>query len=348
MLAAFLALSAQSAFAQDTSKALGELMAGRGVSIDDSAANPGLTLISGSRIKTNADGRAVLNLSGIGRVTMGPEAELQLTFDEKKIGGSLQSGWAVISNSKGVRVEIETADGLVVADGDQPSSLRVDTTAGSTRVEAKGGASIKTEDKSEFVAAGEEVELTREGGLPSFGRRELQIATPSTGRAAFSEVLGVGMRGAFEEVTLDRTLAAAERALGGGSGPVTGPEVVRLTEIAQQTCGDISPPCPPCRIFPDLVKGKAGCSVAFRVYFENIFTTSQVSIRPFFSNACFRIVPGAPQTVQIAPGGAAFFELNALNCPRNANQFAQNSLIIITTNTCGTKTVQVEWATPCR
>ena len=41
MLAAFLVLGAQNAFAQDTPKALGELLAGRGVSIDDSAANPG-------------------------------------------------------------------------------------------------------------------------------------------------------------------------------------------------------------------------------------------------------------------------------------------------------------------
>jgi len=346
MLAAFLVLGAQNAFAQDTPKALGELLAGRGVSIDDSAANPGLTLLSGSRIKTTADGRAVLNLAGIGRVIVGPEAELQLNFDDKKITGSLQNGWAVVSSDKGVRVEIKTNDGLVVADGNQPSNLRIDTLGENTRVEAEGGATVKTEKKSEFVAAGEEVELTREAGDFVFGHRELQMASPSLGRTSFTEVLGVGVRGAFEQVTLNRTLAGAS------SGTVTGPEATRLTEIAQQTCADISPsPCQNCAVHPSIdgfVKAKAGCSVPFRVYFDNVGITSQVTVRPFFSSSCIRITPGNGQIVNVAPGGAAFFDLNASNCPRNANQLAQNSLLVISTSTCGSATVQVEWATPCR
>jgi hypothetical protein len=343
-------LSAGATLAQEPPQALGELLIARGVSVDDTAASAGLTLLSGSRVKTSADGRAVLNLSGIGRVTMGPEAELYLTFSDRKIGGELFNGWASVNASKGVGVEFKTRDGLAVADGKEASSLRIDVTGGNTRVEAEGGAKVTSGEKSEFVAAGEEVEVSKESGLPVYARRALSFTKQDGGDAGFGSVLSVGLRGAAQEVTLDRTLVGPPtRVAGGGFTTVTGPETLRLTEVAQQVCGDPTPPCPPCRILPELVKAKAGCVVPFRVSIEGATRECQVSVRAFFfGQACFQIQPAFPQLVQIPIGGAATFNLNAVNCPRNANQFARNSLIMINTNCCGVRTVQVEWATPCR
>jgi hypothetical protein len=283
---------------------------------------------------------------------MGPEAELYLTFSERKIGGELLNGWATVSAPKGVGVEIKTNDGLAIADGEQPSSLRIDVTGGNTRVEAEGGAKVTSGDKSEFVAAGEEVELTKgTAGGPVYARRMVEFSTPGEVEAGLGGVFKIGLRGSAEAVTLDRTLVGPPlRTLGGGSSTVLGSETPRLTEIAQQTCpGDCPGVCPQCIVHPNsatgVVKAKAGCSVSFRVYLENVTTNTTVNVRSFFSNACFRI---SPPSAQIGPGGAAFFTINAINCPRNAFQFAQNSMIVIQTSTCGSQTIQVEWATPCR
>jgi hypothetical protein len=347
-------VAAQTAFAgtdpRDT-KNLGELLVANKAMVEEAPATTGLTIVSGSRIKTLAEGRAIVNLGKVGRVTLGGEADLVLNFTESGITGHLVSGWMIVSTPKGVSVAVKTVDGTVVADGDQSSVLKIDVLQGTTRVEAEGGGGqLQAAEKTEFVAAGEEVELSREDGTASFARRTLPVVVASSEGLDFAKLAAASLRGALETVTLNRTLIAPpERTLKGGldQGPF-GSET-RINAGIEQLISCPGADCADCGLQQgQIVKAKAGCVLGFAISFRDVAATQQVSVRPFFSSACFRIFPGSPQTVTIPGGGASFFQIDARNCPRNAFQIAANSLLVVQSNVCGTQYVQVEWATPCR
>jgi hypothetical protein len=109
---------------------------------------------------------------------------------------------------------------------------------------------------------------------------------------------------------------------------------------------DLFPPPPPdgpsfCDL-PAFAKARPGSSIGFNITNPG-FLPDLVSIRPFFSGACFSFTPGHPQIVSIPPGGTVPFLLNAGNCPLNAGRLPRNSTFIIESRNCGTRTVQVEW-----
>ncbi|MCW5970303.1 MAG: hypothetical protein KIT57_17485 [Blastocatellales bacterium] len=336
---------------------LGELLAARGASVDDSIASPGLTLLQGSRVKTSAQGGAVLNLGRLGRVTLGPESELVLESSGNSLSGRLNSGWMIVSSPRGVGVAIKTADGFASADGAEASTLRIDVTQETTRVEAAGIASVQSGAMRQMVRAGEELEISRAatGALPEFSRYTVDsglaaaaaAAAERAAAASFSAALSTGVRAAFESITLDQTIAPAPT-MSNTLKPVSGDTPIITTPSQEITCGDFNENCVDCQVFPQLVKAKAGCTLAFIVHLQNVLATSQVSVGPFMNGACFYIFPGAPQVVQIPPGGSYYFQINANNCTVAQTRSAANALIVIETNTCGTKYVQVEWATPCR
>jgi hypothetical protein len=348
------------AMANPNSKSLGELLVAKEVTLNGAPASSGLTVLSGSRIKTTLGGRVTVNLSKLGRVTLGPDTEVILTFSEGAVGGELLSGWMVVSAPKGVRVSPSTIDGLVVADGAQSSLLTIDVTSGNTRVESSGG-SILAGGKKEFVAAGEEVEFSRAAGSadPIITRRSLAASESGVANPSAAEALGMtslltsGVRGAIEGITLNHSQASTQigaRTLDRAFSQASSPTYMRISDVQPQaiTCGDFNENCANCSIDPLLVKAKAGCApIGFNVRFVNVRADSVVSVRPFFSNACFRITPSYPQQVAIPPGGSYPFLLDATNCPKNAGQLPQNSQIVIETNTCGTRNVQVEWAPSC-
>lgn len=337
---------------------LGELLAARGASVDDSIASPGLTLLQGSRIKTSAQGGAVLNLGRLGRVTLGPESELVLESSGNALSGRLNSGWMIVSSPKGVGVAIKTADGFAAADGAEASTLRIDVSQETTRVEAAGIASVQSGAMTQTVRAGEELEISRTaaGALPEFSRYAVDsglaaaasaAAAERAAAASFSAALSTGVRAAFESITLDQTLAPAP-SFSNPLKPVSGDTPIVSTPSQEITCGDFNENCVDCSVFPQLIKAKAGCTLAFIVHLQNVLATSQVSVRPFMNGACFFIFPGSPQVIQIPPGGSYYFQINANNCTVAQTRSAANALVVIETNTCGTKYVQVEWATPCR
>src|SRR5262245_59758928 len=180
------------AMANPSTNALGELLVAKEVTLNGAPASSGLTVLSGSHIKTNLGGRVTVNLSKLGRVTLGPDTEVVLTFSEGAVGGQLLSGWMVISAPKGVRVSPSTIDGLVVADGAQSSLLTIDVTSGNTRVESSGG-SILAGSKKEFVAAGEEVEFSRSAGNadPVITRRPLAASESGVANHSAADITGM-------------------------------------------------------------------------------------------------------------------------------------------------------------
>jgi len=355
------------AIADPASNVSGELLVAKEVTLDDAPASAGLTVLSGSRIKTSLGGRVTVNLSKLGRVTLGPDTEAVLTFSEGVVGGELLSGWMVISAPKGVRISHLTADGAVIADGSQSSLLTIDVTSGNTRVESSG-ASVLSGNKREVVVAGEELEFSRLPGNPSMSassvitRRQIAasengIASRSTmGASVLTSLLTTVVRGAVEGITLNHSQVVSLDGRDGGRTldrtirQASSPDYMRLSVAQQQqtTCGEFNENCANCSVKPDLIFARPKCLTTFAVKLNNVNATSLVSVRPFFSSACFRISPTFPQQVQIPPGGSYPFQISARFCPNNAGQLPQNSQIVIETSTCGKRNVQVAWGTPCQ
>ncbi len=345
MIAALVAFGSGTALAGTETRESGELLVARGVVVNGTPATGGLTVLSGSTIKTEPDGRAIINLGKFGRVMLGSEAEITLRFTDGHLSGDLISGWALVSAPKGIEIAIKTVDGIAAADGEKASELRIDLTGGTTRVESEA-ASLSDGKKTEFVAAGEEVELSRADGIPAYSRRALDVAVAEQALGGFGEVLSASVRGAIESVILDRTLAGrsvasteedlTRRAFEGDT---------RSTQLAQQ---DTTPVQPDCQILPNLIKAKAGCTLGFILRTQNIATPTVLTIKPFMNSACFRVTPTFPQAITINPGQGVSGQINANSCPSNAYQYAQNKLIVVQSNTCGTVYIRVEWATPCR
>ena len=331
----------------------GELLVAKSVTVNGTPATGGLTVVSGSAIETRLDGRAIVNLGKLGRVTLGSETQIILNFADGKLSGDLVSGWAVVSSPKGVSISIKTKDGVATADGDNASTLRIDLTGGTTRVEADK-ATLTGGDKKEFVAAGEEVEFKLEdAGFVSVARHSLDApTTPQPG--SIGDVIAASVRGAVESVILDRTLALAGSASPASDATRTAyVNDTKSTQLIQQevTCGEFNELCGGlefgCQINPVIIKAKAGCTLGFILTASNVQIPAHVTIRPFMGSACFFLSPTYPQVVTIPPGGSYPGQINARNCPRNAYQYAQNKIIVAESDTCGTQYIQVEWATPC-
>ncbi|MEP7273083.1 MAG: hypothetical protein ABI882_16410 [Acidobacteriota bacterium] len=356
-LIALCTLVSQSALAAPDSK-FGELVTGKGVTVNGTPANGGLTVLSGSRIKVQPEGRAIVNLGRVGRVMLGSEADVVLNFADGKLTGELLTGWATVTAPKGVEIAIKTADGIAASDGQNASVLRIDLTGGTTRVESQSGAKLTDGQKTEFVAAGEEVELSHVDGVFNVARRTLEASAPARviETASLGEVISASVRGAIESVVLDRTLSAPSRTAPNEDIARRGFESdTRGTQLTQQeavTCGDFMEFCGGlevgCVILPQIIKAKAGCTLSFIIKSQNVQIPAHVTIKPFMNSACFRLTPMYPQIVTLNPGQGYVGQINANSCPKNAYQYAQNTLIVIDSDTCGTSYIRVEWATPCK
>lgn len=326
-------------------RSYGEVLVARGLTVNGTPAGSGLTVISGGRIRTGGDGKATINLGRLGLVKLGPEAEMVINFNNDEITGELVSGWAVISSPKGVAVSVATRDGVARTYGGTGSMLTIDLSGGLTRVESKGEASIISGGISRRVSSGESLTVSRStnDANPVFNRTP--ISAPAEGpRGGLFEAFGSSLRGAVRTIRLDRNFPMPRTY---ARNLVRSPEDLRLNPEQQQVTCPPSP-CPGCDIDPDLVKARAKCTTFFVVRLNNVNVTSTVSVRPFFSNACFSIFPNYPTQVTIPPGGSAFYNIDGRFCPNNAGSLPQNSQLVIETNTCGKKNIPVEWAVPCR
>jgi len=102
----------------ESSQLKGQLIANGPVTINGNKAITGTTVFTGSNIVVDcATGNtAIVNLGYLGRIELVPGTKLTLRFSNGLISGDLQDGKAVINTSPGVKVAVNTPDGVVSAD----------------------------------------------------------------------------------------------------------------------------------------------------------------------------------------------------------------------------------------
>jgi len=168
-IAAILALAVLSLYsmvvlAAPGAKASGELSVTGQVSVNGQKAISGGTLFSDSTIVTSDKSSASVNLSKLGRVELGPNSSLQISFAENTLNGMLDSGTAQVTTLAGVTVNLTTKDGTVVVDGGQATSFTVHASRGRTSVTTISGvAEFRSGGTVKRIAAGE----SAVAGMPS-------------------------------------------------------------------------------------------------------------------------------------------------------------------------------------
>jgi hypothetical protein len=111
--------SAAAANAQTGNSQLnGQLIASGPVTVNGNKAITGTTVFTGSNIAVDcASGNsAFVNLGRLGRIELVAGTKLTLRFSDGMISGDLQDGKAIISTPGGVKVAVNTPDGVVSTD----------------------------------------------------------------------------------------------------------------------------------------------------------------------------------------------------------------------------------------
>ncbi|MFN0109494.1 MAG: hypothetical protein ACKVZH_11625 [Blastocatellia bacterium] len=111
---------------------IGQLNLVGAVTINDKKAINGTSVFSNSRLNVAcAQGnRATVNLGRLGRIELTPGSQLALRFTDGMISGDLAMGKIVVHSLPGVKVAINTPEGVSAADGKEPSVLAVTTQRG--------------------------------------------------------------------------------------------------------------------------------------------------------------------------------------------------------------------------
>ena len=156
---AMLSISSMVAFGAPPSIARGTtglITVNGSVAINGMQAESGQTLFSGSTIRTDTESESLVNLRNSGRLKLGSGTTLNLEFSESTLSGSLTMGSVDCASPTGVRAEITTADGAIVADPVQPAQFRIQVEECNTNLSVQSGhVGIRTGDKMRWVAAGE-------------------------------------------------------------------------------------------------------------------------------------------------------------------------------------------------
>ena len=116
---AMLSISSMVAFGAPPSIARGTtglITVNGSVAINGMQAESGQTLFSGSTIRTDTESESLVNLRNSGRLKLGSGTTLNLEFSESTLSGSLREGSVDCASPAGVRAEITTADGAIIAD----------------------------------------------------------------------------------------------------------------------------------------------------------------------------------------------------------------------------------------
>jgi hypothetical protein len=111
---------------------VGQLTVVGSVTINDKRALNGTSVFNNSRIKVAcAKGNsAIVSLGRMGRVELSPGAQLVLRFSEGLISGDLVEGNVMVNAPSGVKVSINTQDGVTASDGKEASVLPVKSQRG--------------------------------------------------------------------------------------------------------------------------------------------------------------------------------------------------------------------------
>jgi phage baseplate assembly protein gpV len=153
---AVLSVYSMVALAAPGAKASGELSVTGQVTVNGQKMISGGTIFTDSTISTAAQSSASVSISKVGRVELAPNSNLHISFTDKSIVASLETGSAQVSTLAGTTVNLTTKDGTVVVDGSQATSFTVSASRGRTSMSTLTGvAQFKTGGNSKQVAAGE-------------------------------------------------------------------------------------------------------------------------------------------------------------------------------------------------
>ncbi|HKQ72408.1 MAG TPA: hypothetical protein VJ810_01675 [Blastocatellia bacterium] len=102
-----------------SSQEIGQLIVAGSVTVNDKRAITGTTVFTESRIAVACakGSSALINLGRLGRIDLAAGSKLVLRFSDGLIGGDLIEGKAVVSTPAGVKVALNTPDGVSSADG---------------------------------------------------------------------------------------------------------------------------------------------------------------------------------------------------------------------------------------
>lgn len=100
--------------------------------INDKKAINGTTVFNNSRVSVAcaSGNRATVNLGKMGRIEMAPGSQMVLKFSEGFISGDLVTGKIVVNAPIGMKVAINTPEGVSASDGKEASVLAVATQRG--------------------------------------------------------------------------------------------------------------------------------------------------------------------------------------------------------------------------
>lgn len=112
---------------RDEKQVVGQLAVSGSVTINDKKAINGTSVFNNSRLGVAcANGnRAIVNLGRLGRVEMAPGSQMVLKFSDGVISGDLVMGKIVVNAPAGVKVAINTPEGVSASDGKEASVVAV-------------------------------------------------------------------------------------------------------------------------------------------------------------------------------------------------------------------------------
>lgn len=120
------------ALPKNDNQVVGQLNVVGSATINDKKAITGTTVFSNSRVGVAcaSGNRATVNLGKLGRIELAPGSQMILKFSDGLISGDLVMGKAVVNAPVGVKVAINTPEGVSASDGKEASVLAVATQRG--------------------------------------------------------------------------------------------------------------------------------------------------------------------------------------------------------------------------
>ncbi len=111
---------------------IGQLVISGSVTVNDKKAINGTSIYNNSRLNVAcaSGNHAVVNLGKLGQIEMSPGSQMMLKFSDGMISGDLTTGKIIVHAPVGVKVAINTPEGISAADGKGVALLAVTTQRG--------------------------------------------------------------------------------------------------------------------------------------------------------------------------------------------------------------------------
>ena len=137
-------------------KASAEMSVSGQVTVNGQKVISGGTLFTDSTISTADQSAVSVTIGKLGRVELGANSNLRLSFSDRGINAMLETGSAQVSTLAGTSVNFSTKDGTVIVDGSQATSFTVNASHGRTSMSTVSGlAQFRSGSTVKQVAAGE-------------------------------------------------------------------------------------------------------------------------------------------------------------------------------------------------